>query len=149
MINGKVAQILNDREVIVNRGSTHGVKVGMYIGIIDPLSLDVVDPDTGESIGGIRRIKVTLKITQVSERLAVASTFKTQRVNTGGSGLGGLGATSRLFEPPKYEERVERLGFDSASARPLDESQSKVQVGDPFEQMSETRAVAGTKVTTD
>jgi len=149
MITGKVAQILNDREVIVNRGSTHGIRVGMYIGIIDPLSMDVVDPDTGESIGGIRRIKVTLKITQVSDRLAVAATFKTQRVNTGGSGLIGLGTATRYLEAPKYEERVERLGFDSTSARPLDESQSKVQVGDPFEQMSESRAVGGTKVTTE
>jgi len=149
MLTGKVAQILNDREVIINRGSTHGVRVGTYIGIIDPLSLDVTDPETGDSIGGIRRVKVILKVTQVSDRLAVAATFKTTRVNTGGSGLGGLGAASRIFEPPKYVERVERLGFDSTSARPLDESESKVRIGDPFEEMTEDRAVAGTKVTTD
>lgn len=146
-IEGKVARILNDREVVLNRGRIDGIKVGMYAAIVDP-SADVIrDPDTNEILGGLVRFKKTLMVSQVSEKFCIASTFRTKNVNVGGKGFLGAGQFDYLFQAPKYEKQVERLRLSDSDPQPLDESESAVALGDPFEIISETRARAGATAT--
>lgn len=146
-IEGKVARILNDREVVLNRGSSHGIEVGMYAAIVDLSGEEIRDPDTDEILGGLMRFKKTLMVSQVSEKFCIASTFRTKRVNVGGKGLFGSSQFDSLFDPPKYEKQVERLRLSESDPQPLDESESAVTSGDPFEIISETRARAGATAT--
>lgn len=144
-VSGKVIRILNDREIVLNRGATDGLAEGDYIGIIDPETEDMKDPDTEENLGSIRRYKVALRITQVSERLAIAATYKTKRVNVGGSGdpMRGILGWAATTAPPKYETLVEKLRLDERAGKPLGPSESRVQEGDQFEVITEDTAESG------
>ncbi len=48
---GQVADILNEREVVINLGSNYEIQVGMRFAILDELVYEVKDPDTGEILG--------------------------------------------------------------------------------------------------
>ena len=71
-------------------------------------------------------VKTSVKVTMVHERIAVASTYRSRRVNVGGSGF----AFGGLFEPPKWETRFETLRIDEAAIKDLDEEDAIVQTGD-------------------
>lgn len=132
-IKGKVARILNSRELIINRGSDDGVMVDMKFAVLDPNAEDIVDPDTKEVLGSVYRPKVELEIARVEPRLSLARTFRTTRINVGGQG-GGLDL-SRLFMPPKYEYRYDSLKTTESTWEDLSEEDSYVKVGDPVEQI--------------
>lgn len=132
-ITGKVAEIVSDRELILNRGSAHGVEKGMYFNILDTTTDRIKDPETGEVLGGFRRIKISVVAVEVAEKITLAQTFRSKTVNLGGQGL-GFSAMASMLSEPRYVERVETLKLDPSAAKPLGASESVVSVGDPFEQ---------------
>ena len=129
-IRGKVARVLNSREVAINKGSDDGVEIGMIFKILSTKGSKIEDPDTGESLGSVDLVKSSVKVTVVQDRIAVASTYRSRRVNVGGRGL----AFSGLFEPPKWETRFETLRIDEAAIEDLDEEDAIVNTGDPVVQ---------------
>jgi len=139
VITGKVAEIISDREVVLNRGSEDGVREGMYFKILDPNAVEVRDPDTGEVLGGLKRVKVVVRAEQVAGRITLASTFRTTTVNIGGN-VEGLANLARSMSPPKYIEKVERLRYDPNAARPISPEDSIVSKGDPFESTDQASA---------
>ena len=126
-IRGKVARVLNAREVALNRGSEDGVEVGMVFKILSAKGSDIKDPDTGESIGSVDIEKTSVKVTTVQERVSVASTFRTRKVNVGG-GLGLI--NNALFAPPRWEDRVENLKTKESAFEDLNEEDSLIKTGD-------------------
>lgn len=131
-IVGKVARILNSRELIINRGSSHGVWKGMHFNVLDPKAEDIRDPDTNEVLGSVDRPKVRVEIIQTKDRLSLARTYRKWRVNVGGSGLSGF---SSYFAPPKWETRYETFRTDEATWEDLEEEKSFVKTGDPVVQI--------------
>lgn len=137
-IRGKVARILDSRNLAINVGSTDGVVVGMYFDVLDPKGEDIKDPDTDEVLGSVERPKVRVQVVKVQERLSVASTYKKREVNVGGRGAGlpGLsGGFAELFMPPKYVTKYETLKTTERTWEDLDESESYVKIGDPVVQV--------------
>lgn len=132
-IRGKVARVLNDREVAINRGSTDGVELGMKFAILSDDSPEIIDPDTKESLGRIENRKVRVRVASVYERMAVAETFDTRRVNIGGNGI-GIG----VFTPPKWVDRYETLKRGDSNVNALSEFESYVSVGDTVSQIIES-----------
>ena len=137
LIRGKVARVLNAREVAINRGEADGVESGMEFTILSSDVQEVSDPDTNEYLGSIQRPKASVRVTLVYDRLSVAETFKTRRVNVGGTGV-GIG----LFYPPKWEDRYETLRLKDASLEEIDESGSYVSTGDPIVQVLKATQLA-------
>jgi hypothetical protein len=139
LIRSKVARVLNSREIVIAAGSTQGVTKGMYFDVMDPKGEDIRDPDTGEVLGSIERPKVRVKVTQVQERLSVASTYKKERINIGGTGYAAVGAVSlaQALMPPKYVTKYETLKTDEKTWEDLDEEESYVKSGDPVVQVVE------------
>lgn len=128
LIEGKVARILNVREVAVNVGSMHGVKKGMYFDVLDLSGKDICDPDTDEVLGSIERHKIRLKVTHVQEKLSVLSTYRSWEVNVGGNlGLGTLGSA---LMPANYVTKHETLKSKENKMEEIDEDESIVQIGD-------------------
>ena len=127
-IRGKVAQVLNEREIAINVGTEHGVYVGMYFDIIDIQDEDIKDPDTGEVLGSIERAKVKVEVTHVQEKLSVATTYQVERMNIGG------GSFTSFLMPPKWVEKYETLRVKDKGWSPLSEIDSYVKVGDPIVQ---------------
>lgn len=131
-VQGKVAEVVSDREVILNRGSEHGVYPGMYFAILDPSAVGITDPDTDEPLGDIKIVKIVVRAVDVAPKLTLARTFRSRRVNVGGTGM-GLSVFASALREPEYVEKVEKLTLDRNSPRKIDPKDSVVGRGDPFE----------------
>lgn len=132
VIRGKVARILNPREVIINAGSEKGVATGMYFDVVR--SEDILDPDTSQSLGSIQRATIRLKITSVQEKMSFASTYRKNEVNVGGLGP-NIGILSRTFLPPRWIAKYETLRTEEKTLE--DEMERSVKTGDTVVQVVE------------
>ena len=136
-IRGKIARVLNSREVALNIGSANGVSVGMYFDVMDPTGEDITDPDTEEVLGSIERSRVRVKVTHVQERLSIASTYKTKRINVGGHGIDPK--FTRFLMPPEWITKYETLKTKEKTWEDIDEEESYVRAGDPVIQVIENK----------
>jgi hypothetical protein len=134
MITGQVARILNARELVINRGQTHGVERGMRFAVLDPKAEDIVDPETNEVLGTVNRPKVRLAVVQVEERMSVARTYERTPGRPGIASLSILGVSRALEGEPS---RPITLRTDEEVWEQLDESSSYVKTGDPVQQITE------------
>jgi len=136
-IRGKVARLLNSREVALNIGSRDGVVEGMHFDILDPKGEDIIDPDTYEVIGSLNRPKVRVQVVTTQEKLSVARTFKRRQVNVGGQGasFSALSEFQRYLLPERWVTVYETLKTDEKTWEDLDETESFVKVGDPVVQV--------------
>lgn len=132
-ISGNVIRILNDREIVLNKGTADGLQEGDYIGIVDPQTQDLLDPITNENLGGIRRYKVALRVTQLADQVAIAATYRTREIP-------GKLDLSIAFGPRVARTEVERLRLAKDAAQPIPESESRVQAGDKFDVISKETA---------
>ena len=134
LIRGKVARILNSRELAINIGENEGVKVGMLFDVLDPKGEDILDPDTNKVLGSLSRPKVRVKVTKVQEHLSIASTYRKFQVNVGGVGA-AVASFADLLMPPKYVDKFETLKTSEKTWEDLDEEDSYVKTGDPVIQV--------------
>lgn len=134
-IRGKVARILNSRELAINIGSKDGVVAGMYFDVLDPKGEDIKDPDTGQVLGSLERPKVRVRVVKVHERLSIASTYKKREVNVGGNAPKFDFGFAEMLLPPKYVTKYENLKTAEKTWEDLDETQSYVKTGDPVVQV--------------
>lgn len=138
-LRGKVARILNSRELAINVGSDQGVKEGMVFNILDPMGEDIKDPDTGRILGSLRRTKLKVRVVSVLPKFAVAMTFKTNKHVIGAPGQKttrrrGVGADfAELARFLSFQQEVvtqETLRKPEGAYDPLSEKDSYVKVGD-------------------
>ncbi len=128
-IRGKVARILNSRELALNIGLEHGVKLDMLFDVLDPILEDIRDPDTGKIIGTVDRPKVRVKIVAVQEKISVARTYRSKTVNIGG--MNTLSNLAALFATPaRWVREYETLETEEDTWENLDEKDSYVATGD-------------------
>lgn len=131
-LRGKVARVLNSRELAINLGLEHGVGVGNLFDVLDPKGEDITDPETGEVLGSVERPKVRVKVISVQEKLCIASTYKSRKVNIGGMGRDlGFGRMADMLRPPEYVTKYETLKTKEKTWEDLDEKESFVKTGDP------------------
>jgi hypothetical protein len=135
LIEGKVAKILNSRQLAINKGEKDSVEIGMIFDVLDPIGENIPDPDTGEILGSIRRPKVRVKIIEVQECLSLATTFLEQTVNIGGAGFDPTRIFSQALSPARYVKKVETLKTTEDTWENLKESESYVKTGDPVRQV--------------
>jgi hypothetical protein len=137
-IEGKVAKILGNNEIVINRGRNEGVLAGMLFEVFAPEGEEVWDPDTGETLGTVEDVKARAEATEVKERLAVA---RLQDTSTpfGAVNLGEMQENLQRIFGQMFGEDVRVQGFGSTSGENQDlesmlggplEDISKVQVGD-------------------
>jgi hypothetical protein len=138
-IRGLVAEVVSDRELILNRGSDDGVEEGMYFAVLNPDTIAVTDPESGEDLGGIKVVKITVQAVEVGPRLTLARTFRTKTVNVGGTGT-GFASVFASMQAPEYVEKVEKLTIAEDTPRKIDPSRSIVGRGDPFEEVDAAEA---------
>lgn len=127
-LKGKVAAILNERELVVNLGSESGVEEGMKFRVMSP-ERQIMDPDSREPLGVFTREKIRVRIITVHSKYSVGSTYETHRVNVGG---GGMPDFSHLFGRSREVTRIRTLRADNTVfLEPMDETKSFVKIGDP------------------
>jgi hypothetical protein len=124
MINGKVARILSDREVVLNVGRKDGVSEGMRF-VIYSTGDPIIDPDSGRSLGDIETVKGRVTVTHVMEEAcrAVTGTYTTTLPSPFlGSTLGDMLAAKNVTKHYTLHVKTEQI-------RPVSEDRT-VQVGD-------------------
>lgn len=136
IIRGQVAKILNTRELVINKGNMDGVEIGMIFQVLDPKGEEIRDPSTNELLGSIERPKIEVKITDVQERLSIASTYRKKEINIGGSGPDLTGITLS-FMPPKWIEKYETFKTKEAAWEDIEDEESFIKVGDPVKEVKE------------
>ncbi len=117
-IKGKIAAILGNNEVVINRGETHGVKVGMVFGI--RLSIpDIVDPEDNTNVlTGLYYTKGKIRIETVREKMSFGSILPSK-----------IYASSPI--PSAYTYGVERYEYPSIGGHVLINQDSwKIRAGD-------------------
>src|ERR1700728_922295 len=72
-LTGRVAQILNERELVINIGSQAGVSNGMKFAILAEAPLKIIDPVTKELLDTIDRTKVCVKAHEVKPKVSICS----------------------------------------------------------------------------
>lgn len=130
-VKGKVAAILNERDLVINKGSDAGVKDSMKFKVVVP-EVTVTDPDTGEILGTVAKEKIRVKVVEVHPKFSVGKTYETYVVNVGGLAADSFEALRFRFLPRREVTRVRTLrSDDSTSLAPMVEGSSFVKVGDP------------------
>lgn len=130
-IEGKVAKILNTREIVINRGSDDGVQQGMKFEVIDDF-YEIFDPDTNDSLGTFKRVKIRVKASEVYQRFSIARTYETYRVREA-SPL-GIPIAATMLPFPKTVTKVRTI---SSSDTGYEEGRGHVQVSDKVAQVIE------------
>jgi hypothetical protein len=134
-IEGKVATVLNERELVLNVGSEEGVKVGMRFKILYPDGIEITDPDTGAQLGSVEWPKTEVKIVNVQPHMAVGRTFRTITIPESGSRYSGIRSVlygTGLDDYIPEKQVVETLrSSDGFAEKELDPSESVVKRGDP------------------
>jgi len=131
-LKGKVARILNSRELVINIGSHHGVAKDMVFDVLEPKGENIKDPDTGEVLGSINRPKVSVKIIEVHELMSVATTYRKKRINIGGTSRNApLSNWTKALLPPKVVMKTQTLKTEEKTWEDLSEEDSYVNIGDP------------------
>ena len=122
-IRGKVAQILDSRRIVINVGSSNGVSVGMAFQVLNPKGERILDPDSRQVIGSVESPTAQVRVVEVQERLAVASTSFANPAIVPRS----LGPLARLLMPREWIIEHETFGIGL----------TEVSVGDPVVHMPE------------
>jgi len=73
MLTGKVAQILNERDIAVNIGKDDRVAIGMRFAILADTSVEIRDPDTGILLGKVPREKVVVQVVNVEDAFSICT----------------------------------------------------------------------------
>ena len=87
-VEGKVAKILGNNEIVINRGRGEGVRQGMLFEIFAPEGEEVWDPDTGETLGTVEDVKrrPRLQRSRTGLPLPVYRTYRIRRSEPSTSG---------------------------------------------------------------
>jgi hypothetical protein len=75
-IQGKVAAILNERDLVINRGESDGVSEGMLFQVTQP-DVPIKDPDSGLELGVLVRDKIKVRVVELHPNFSVAKTYET------------------------------------------------------------------------
>lgn len=86
MIEGKVAKIIDDTDIVVNVGEEDGVERDMEF-IVYEIGDVIEDPDTGEALGNVEHVKARVEPKHIQEEITVMTSAET---TTKKSGLYGM-----------------------------------------------------------
>lgn len=134
-ITGKVAIILNTRELAINIGKKDGVKVDMIFKILSPNSITIKDPDTQKIIVSIKREKTRVKAIEVNDDYTICRTYRTKTIE----GFNPLATMADLISGPRTITESLKAE-DSERPTPLSEEESYVKIGDIVESIYDVDA---------
>lgn len=136
-IEGKVAQILNARELVINVGEESGVVEGMKFAVLSESPTEIRDPETGELLDTLEREKVRVMASEVRRRVTICRTYVTKVIPAGKFSRPRF----RLPDLTEFEAGktiVETLkAQDKDFPAPLSPEESYVKIKDPVIQVLE------------
>ena len=136
-IEGKVAKILGNNEIVINRGRGQGVRQGMLFEIFAPEGEEVWDPDTGETLGTVEDVKAKAEVTEIKDRLAVARLQNAQDTPFGGAvNIGEMQENLQRMFGQMFGDDVQVRGFGTSSG---DDPDLESMLGGPLQDLSQVQ----------
>jgi hypothetical protein len=118
-ITGRIAAILGNNEVVINRGKSHGVVVGMTFGIKLPIP-EIIDPDDSTNVlSGLFYTKAKIRIESVTEKMSFASVLPKRTYHS---------STADIFSNLTVRETVEYPTISGSKL--ISDNDWKIRVGD-------------------
>jgi hypothetical protein len=136
-VEGKVAKILGNNEIVINRGSRKGVRQGMLFEVYAPEGEEVWDPDTGETLGTVEDVKAKAEVTEVKERLAVARIQHAQETPFGAVDIGEMQENLQRMFGQMFGDDVQVRGFGASQGE--DEPDLESMLGGPLQDLSKVQ----------
>jgi hypothetical protein len=145
-LTGRVAQILNARELAINIGAEVGVTQGMKFAVMSQSPTEIRDPETKELLDTIDREKVRVRASEVRPKITICKTYLVRTIpgRSGFSGYSGsllesLGKQLGSLQEAQPERKVlDTLRADQRDLPPpLSEQESYVKTGDRVIQIIE------------
>jgi hypothetical protein len=141
-LEGRVAQILNARELVINIGEEKGVTPGMRFSVLSGEPLEIRDPETNELLDTFAREKVRIEAFEVRPKISICKTYRV-KVTEGGflyKAVDPLGRgpfnIGHAFNPP--QKKVETLeAKDVSLPPPLSPEESYVKMNDKVIQIDD------------
>lgn len=137
-VEGKVAKILGNNEVVINRGRGDGVRQGMLFEIFAPEGEEVWDPDTGETLGTVEDVKARAEVTEVKDRLSVAR-LKNMGAESpfGAMDIGDMQQNLQRIFGQMFGDDVRIQGFGASGSG--DEPDMESMFGEPLKDLSQVQ----------
>lgn len=131
-IEGKIARVLNTRELVINRGSEHGVDQDMKFAVMEP-RFSITDPDTHESLGYVEREKIRVRVFEAYPKFSLARTYETYTAH-----VPSAYDQAELASRGRTVTRVRKIIIESPdqNADTIGQEGSTVKVGDPVIQVA-------------
>lgn len=73
----KVAKVINSYQCVINRGAENGVKPGDNY-LIFYLGDSITDPDSGDDLGCLERVRGRVRVVHVQQRIATLESSQTE-----------------------------------------------------------------------
>ncbi|CAN5899405.1 hypothetical protein BH23PLA1_BH23PLA1_08640 [soil metagenome] len=136
-LSGRVAEILNERELVINLGRERGVKPGMKFAVLAAEPKEIRDPETGDLLDVLDREKVRVAAMEVRDKIAICKTYG---INTEIANIFSLiYKSSNLFKlidlTPKEAETLRVK--DDPQLQTLAPEESYVKIGDRVVQIAD------------
>ena len=126
-LEGRVAQLLNERELVINIGEANGVQAGMQFQVLAESPVEIRDPETDELLGTVDREKVRVQAVDVHPNFSICRTYRVRRIP--GSSMYYAMKLPTLIAPPETVPETLKAE-DSEYLPPLPEEESYVKRGD-------------------
>jgi len=133
-IEGKVAAILNELDLAINRGKEHGVVRGMRFEVLEPEGISITDPESGRVLGEETQVKIVVRVIRAEDDYSVARSDEIIPGST--SAIESLFSASLSLKQGTPSRR-RTLRTEEALFTPLKEDKSFVQRGDPVRELLE------------
>ena len=127
-IEGRVARILNERELVINRGTEQGIRDGMKFSVLEETG-NILDPETRESLGSLTREKIRVMIVDVRPKFSVGRTYETFPARAPSHFLGLLQSST--------VRKIQTISTPGIGTEPFGDSVGYVGVGDRVVQIIE------------
>lgn len=139
-VEGKIAKILGNNEVVINRGRGSGVRQGMLFEIFTPEGEEVWDPDTGETLGTVEDIKARAEITEVKDRLSVARLKSTGAESPFGAvDIGDMQQNLQRMFGQMFGDDVRIQGFGTTGSGDDEPEDVESMFGEPLKDLSQVQ----------
>jgi hypothetical protein len=137
LLEARVAQILNARELVINIGESSGVKQGMKFAVLSESPTEIRDPVTNELLDTIDRVKVKVRASEVRPKVTVCKTYLVRTIP--GGPLYANFPVLRLGDLTKPPEKVVDTlkAADKDLPAPLSPEESYVKIDDRVIQLIE------------
>lgn len=100
VFEGRIAQIIDDHRIVINKGHEHGVRVGQRF-LILAIGDEIFDPETDESLGQVEVVKGRGKVTHVQEKMSTLQTTENHEITRKPYTLFALTQVTEVTNEPK------------------------------------------------